>query len=43
MKSSRIALYLFIALIALSISYYILVKEPSPGQPINLIHLLARH
>jgi len=43
MKPSRMALYLFIAFIAAVIAYYILVQEPSPDWPINLIHLLSKH
>lgn len=43
MESSRMALYTFIALISMVVAYYILVREPPPDWPINLIHLLARH
>lgn len=43
MTSSRLALYTFIALISVVIAYYILVQEPHPDWPINLVHLLARH
>ncbi len=43
MESSRLALYVVIALVAGAVAYYVLVKEPLPGYPTNLIHLLARH
>jgi hypothetical protein len=43
LKPSRMALYIFIALIAMWGAYYLMVKEPHPFWPINLIHLLARH
>lgn len=43
MKPLRIALYVIIALVAAWIAYSILVKEPPPGWPINLIHLLFGH
>lgn len=43
MKTSRMTLYLFIALIAVIISYYVLANEPHPDWPINLIHLITRH
>lgn len=39
----RIALYLFIAFIALVIAYYNLVDEPQPEWPVNLVHFLMRH
>ena len=42
-KPSRLTLYLLIALAAAVLAYCILVAEPPPGWPINLIHLLARH
>lgn len=43
MNTSRMVLYLVLALIAALIAYYLLVKEPHPDWPINLIHLLTRH
>jgi len=43
MKPSRLALYIAIALFALSLAFYVLAKEPPPGWPINLIHLLFKH
>lgn len=44
MPSSRIALYLAIALGALVIAYVTLIADPDPvSGPINLIHLLVRH
>jgi len=43
MKPSKMTLYILIALIAVIIAYSVLVKEPPPGWPINLIHLLSRH
>jgi hypothetical protein len=43
MKPSRIALYTVIALVAVTIAYQVLVEEPPPGWPTNLIHLLVRH
>lgn len=43
MKPSRITLYTVISLIAVIISYAILVREPPPDWPTNLVHLLARH
>ncbi|MBT0652423.1 hypothetical protein [Geomobilimonas luticola] len=43
MKPSRIALYIIIGLLVVMIAYSILVKEPPPGWPINLIHLLFGH
>lgn len=43
MNPSRMAFYILIALIAVIIAYTFLVKEPPPGWPINLIHLLFRH
>jgi hypothetical protein len=42
-SKSRIALYFFIAFIALVIAYYNLVDEPKPEWPINLVHFLIRH
>jgi hypothetical protein len=42
-KISRLTLYIVIALTAVVIAYYILVREPLPDWPINLIHLLTRH
>ncbi len=43
MKTSRMTLYMLIALIAVIVFYYVLANEPHPEWPINLIHLLARH
>ncbi len=43
MKPSRMALYFVIALLVVIIAYVVLVKEPPPDWPINLIHLLFRH
>jgi|GEM_PF-2118004 len=43
MESSRIALYLIIALVIAAIAWYILVEEPPSDCPTNLIHLLFRH
>ena len=42
MKTTRLAIYLLIAIIVAVIAYYVLAKEPLPGWPINLIHLLSR-
>lgn len=43
MKPSRMALYIVIALIAVMIAYSVLVKDPPPGWPINLIYLLFKY
>jgi hypothetical protein len=43
MKPFRVAIYVFIALVAMVFFYYVLSKEPLPDWPINLIHLLAKH
>lgn len=43
MKPTRMALYLFIALIAMVVAYCLLAREPHPDWPINLIHLLVKH
>ena len=43
MKPFRLAVYVFIAVVAVLILYAILVKEPLPEWPINLIHLLSKH
>lgn len=42
-KSSKLLLYTFIALITSILAYVILVDEPSSDWPQNLIHLLIRH
>jgi len=43
MKPSRLALYIAIALLSLAGAFYVLAKEPPPGWPINLIHLLFKY
>ena len=43
MERSRIVFYTVIALIVVLIAYQVLVKEPAPEWPTNLIHLLVRH
>lgn len=43
MESSRITLYMVIALIVAAIAFYILVQEPPSDCPINLIYLLFKH
>lgn len=43
MKPSRVAVYLFIALVVVLVTYYVLVQEPLPDHPVNLIHLLFKH
>ncbi len=43
MKPVRIALYVFIALLAVMAALYVLTREPHPNWPINLIYLLLRH
>lgn len=43
MKVSRLVFYLALALLAIAVAFYALVKEPLPGWPINLIHLLFAH
>jgi len=30
-------------MIAMATAWYVLAKDPPPGWPINLIHLLSRH
>lgn len=43
MKPFRLAFYIALALLAIAAAFFILAKEPPPGWPINLIHLLFRH
>jgi hypothetical protein len=43
MKPFRVAVYVFVALVAMVFFYYVLSQEPLPDWPINLIHLLAKH
>jgi len=43
MKNSRMILYWTIAILVMSVALYLLAKEPSPGWPINLIHLLTKY
>lgn len=43
MKSSKMILYWTIAISAMLAALYVLAKEPSPGWPINLIHLLTKY
>jgi hypothetical protein len=37
------AIYAFVAAVAVAFFYYFLSEEPLPNWPINLIHLLSRH
>ena len=41
-RSGRMAFYLFLAAMALGLAIYVLAREPDPGFPINMIHLLFR-
>jgi len=43
METSRLCFYIVIALVIMTISFCLLVKEPLPDSPINLVHLLCRH
>ena len=43
METSRLWFYFVLAMVTTGIFYCILVKEPFPDGPINLIHLLAKH
>lgn len=43
MKPSRLAFYIALALLSLALAFYLLAKEPQPGWPINLIHLLFKY
>ena len=45
MKSSsvRMTIYLLSAVLAVLVFFIVLAKEPPPGWPINLVHLLTRH
>lgn len=43
MKPARLAFYIVLALLAIAVAFYVLAKDPPPGWPINLIHLLTRH
>ena len=43
MKPVKLAFYLALALLAIAAAFYALAKEPLPGWPINLIHLLFAH
>lgn len=43
MKPSRLAFYIALALLSLAVAFFLLVKEPPPDWPINLIHLLFKH
>lgn len=43
MKPFRLAFYIALALLAMAAAFFILAKEPPPGWPINLIHLLFKH
>lgn len=41
MKPSRLAFYIILALTATAVVLYALAREPEPGWPINLVHLLC--
>lgn len=43
METSRLCFYFVIALVVMTLFFFLLVKEPLPDSPINLIHLLCRH
>lgn len=43
METSRLCFYFVIALVVMTIFFFLLVKEPLPDWPINLVHLLCRH
>jgi len=43
MKNSRMILYWTLAISAILFALYLLAKKPSPGWPINLIHLLTKY
>lgn len=43
MKTRMVWLYCLIALASLYVFYVVLVEEPMPDNPINLVHLLFRH
>lgn len=42
MRTSRIAIYVIIALTTMLFFFYMLSQKPPQGWPINLIHLLSR-
>jgi hypothetical protein len=42
MQTSRMILYWTIALLAIATALYMLAQPPSPGWPINLVHLLLK-
>lgn len=41
MKPSRLTFYIILALITTAAALYVLSREPEPGCPINLVHLLC--
>lgn len=43
MKSSRLAFYVIIALLCFACALQILIMEPGPGWPTNVVHLLVKH
>lgn len=43
METSRLCFYFVIALVVMTIFFFLLVKEPLPDSPLNLVHLLCRH
>jgi hypothetical protein len=43
MKPVKLVFYLALALLSIAVAFYILAREPLPGWPINLIHLLFVH
>lgn len=43
MKPAKLAFYIALALLAIAVAFYALAKDPPPGWPINLVHLLTRY
>jgi hypothetical protein len=43
MKPAKLAFYIALALLAIAVAFYVLAKDPPPGWPINLVHLLTRY
>ena len=43
MQTSRLIFYWTIALLVIATALYMLAQPPSPGWPINLIHLLLKY
>jgi hypothetical protein len=43
MKTSRLAFYIALAVLAMAVAFSLLAKEPLPDWPLNLIHLLFKH